>query len=163
MSESPLHDPLGRSRTEIKVEMTMAAIVLLSAMSGNMLVVYVIYRDSRLHKVTNLFIHNLALTDIAMAMTSMPFWIASLSTNTWKLGQVWCQVVGSTSHILASASIFTIALIAFNRYIKVVKTHPVQKSISQQKSSSAVLCFRVAGFHFSGNALSFWMVSGIIP
>ena len=40
MSELPLHDPLGRSRTEIKVEMTMAALVLLSAMSGNMLVVY---------------------------------------------------------------------------------------------------------------------------
>ena len=52
MSELPLHDPLGRSRTEIKVEMTMAAIVLLSAMSGNMLVVYVINRDSRFHKVT---------------------------------------------------------------------------------------------------------------
>ena len=51
----------------------MAAIVLLSAMSGNMLVVYVIYRDSRLHKVTNMFIHNLALTDIAVVMTSMPF------------------------------------------------------------------------------------------
>ena len=83
MSELPLHDPLGRSRTEIKVEMTMAAIVLLSAMSGNMLVVYVINRDSRFHKVTYMFIHNLALTDIALAMTSMPFWIASLSTNTW--------------------------------------------------------------------------------
>ena len=61
----------------------MAAIVLLSAMSGNMLVVYVINRDSRFHKVTYMFIHNLALTDIALAMTSMPFWIASLSTNTW--------------------------------------------------------------------------------
>ena len=105
----------------------MAAIVLLSAMSGNMLVVYVINRDSRLHKVTNMFIHNLALTDIAMAMTSMPFWIASLSTNTWKLGQVWCQVVGSTSHILTSASIFTIALIAFNRYIKVVNPPCTEK------------------------------------
>ena len=26
MSESPLHDPLGRSRTEIKVEVTVAAL-----------------------------------------------------------------------------------------------------------------------------------------
>ena len=103
MSESPLHDHLGRSRTKIKVEVTVAALVLLLAMSGDVLVVYVIYRDSRLHKVTYMFIHNLALTDIAMAMASMPFWIASLSTGTWKFGQVWCQVVGSTSHILACA------------------------------------------------------------
>ena len=142
MSELPLHDPLGRSRTEIKVEMTMAAIVMLSAMSGNMLVVYVINRDSRLHKVTNMFIHNLALTDIAMAMTSMPFWIASLSTNTWKLGQVWCQVVGSTSHILASASIFTIALIAFNRYIKVVKP-TLYRKVFPSKRAARLYCVLV--------------------
>ena len=139
MSESPLHDPLGRSRTEIKVEVTVAALVLLSAMSGNMLVVYVIYRDSRLHKVTYMFIHNLALTDIAMAMTSMPFWIASLSTNTWKLGQVWCQVLGSTSHILASASIFTIALIAFNRYIKVVKP-TLYRKVFPSKRAARLYC-----------------------
>ena len=139
MSELPLHDPLGRSRTEIKVEMTMAAIVMLSAMSGNMLVVYVIYRDSRLHKVTYMFIHNLALTDIAMAMASMPFWIASLSTGTWKFGQVWCQVAGSTSHILACASIFTIALIAFNRYIKVVKP-TLYRKVFPSKRAARLYC-----------------------
>ena len=135
MSESPLHDPLGRSRTEIKVEVTVAALVLLLAMSGNVLVVYVIYRDSRLHKVTYMFIHNLALTDIAMAMASMPFWIASLSTGTWKFGQVWCQVAGSTSHILACASIFTIALIAFNRYIKVVKPTLYRKVFPSKRAA----------------------------
>ena len=140
MSESPLHDPLGRSRTEIKVEVTVAALVLLSAMSGNMLVVYVIYRDSRLHKVTYMFIHNLALTDIAMAMASMPFWIASLSTGTWKFGQVWCQVVGSTSHILACASIFTIALITFNRYIKVVKSTLYRKVFPSKRVARRLYC-----------------------
>ena len=139
MSESPLHDPLGCSRTEIKVEVTVAALVLLSAMSGNVLVVYVIYRDSRLHKVTYMFIHNLALTDIAMAMASMPFWIASLSTGTWKFGQVWCQVAGSTSHILACASIFTIALIAFNRYIKVVKP-TLYRKVFPSKRAARLYC-----------------------
>ena len=139
MSELPLHDPLGRSRTEIKVEVTVAALVLLSAMSGNMLVVYVIYRDSRLHKVTYMFIHNLALTDIAMAMASMPFWIASLSTGTWKFGQVWCRVAGSTSHILACASIFTIALIAFNRYIKVVKP-TLYRKVFPSKRAARLYC-----------------------
>ena len=139
MSELPLHDPLGRSRTEIKVEVTVAAIVMLSAMFGNMLVVYVIYRDSRLHKVTYMFIHNLALTDIAMAMASMPFWIASLSTGTWKFGQVWCRVAGSTSHILACASIFTIALIAFNRYIKVVKP-TLYRKVFPSKRAARMYC-----------------------
>ena len=142
MSESPLHDPLGRSRTEIKVEVTVAALVLLLAMSGNVLVVYVIYRDSRLHKVTYMFIHNLALTDIAMAMASMPFWIASLSTGTWKFGQVWCQVAGSTSHILACASIFTIALIAFNRYIKVVKP-TLYRKVFPSKRAARLYCVLV--------------------
>ena len=81
MSESTSYDPIGRSRTEISVEVTMATLVCFSAMFGNLLVVFVIKRDSKLHNVTNMFIHSLALTDIAMATMYMPFWIASLYTG----------------------------------------------------------------------------------
>ena len=44
-------------------------------------------------------------------------------------------MVGSTSHILACASIFTIALIAFNRYIKVVKPTLYRKVFPSKRAA----------------------------
>ncbi|XP_022798799.1 rhodopsin, GQ-coupled-like [Stylophora pistillata] len=148
MSESPTHDPLGRSRTEIDVEVTMAILVCLSAVAGNLLVVYAINRDSRLHNVTNIFISNLALTDIAAATIDMPFWIASLYAGTRNFSQVWCQIAGLAFSILAVASIFTIGLITFNRYLKVVKPILYKKVFPSKKAAwlYCVLVWLVAIF-----------------
>ena len=131
MSKTTSHDPLGRSRTEIEVEVTVAILICLTAVFGNLLVLYVVNRDSRLRNVTNLFIHHLALTDIVSATIDMPFWITSLYTGTWNFGQVWCQVAGSTFNFLGCASILMMGLIAFNRYMKVVKPTLYKKSIPQ--------------------------------
>ena len=142
MSESTSHDPIGRSRTEISVEVTMATLVCLSAMFGNLLVVFVIKRDSKLHNVTNMFIHSLALTDIAMATMYMPFWIASLYTGTWNFSQVCCQVAGSILLILAYASMLTVGLIALNRYIQVVKPN-FYKKLFPSKRAARLYCVLV--------------------
>ena len=122
MSLSTSNDPFGDYRAETAViEVTVAILVSLSATFGNLLVVYVINKVSRLRNDTNLFILNLALTDIAMGTIYMPFQIANLCTGVWNFSQVWCQMTGSILFILAYTSIFTMGLIAFNRYIKVLK------------------------------------------
>ena len=95
MSQPTSQDPLGRSPAEIGVEVTLAILVCLSSMIGNLLVVYVINKDSRLNNVTNMFIGNLALTDISTATIYMPFWIVSMYAGTWIFSQEWCQVSGS--------------------------------------------------------------------
>ena len=121
MSQSPSQDPLGRSPAEIAIEVTLAILVCLASMLGNLLVVYVINKDSRLNNVTNIFIHNLTLTDIATATIYMPFWVVSMYTGTWIFSQEWCEVSGSILSTLCYTSILTMGLIALNRYITVVK------------------------------------------
>lgn len=139
MSKTTSHDPLGRSRTEIEVEVTVAILICLTAVFGNLLVLYVVNRDSRLRNVTNLFIHHLALTDIVSATIDMPFWITSLYTGTWNFGQVWCQVAGSTFNFLGCASILMMGLIAFNRYMKVVKP-TLYKKVFPNKKAAQMYC-----------------------
>ena len=141
MFQPPSHYSDARSRTEIGVEVSLAILVCLSAMLGNLLVVYVIHRDSRLQNVTNTFIHSLALTDIAMATIYMPFWIASLFAGTWIFSQKWCEVTGSIMSILAHTSILTLGLIAFNRYIKVVKPTLYRKVFPSKKAAKLYCAF----------------------
>ena len=121
MSKSSSQDPLDRSSAEIGFEVSLAILMGLSVMFSNLLVVFVINKDSRLHNVTNMLINNLALTDITMATISMPFWIVCLYTGSWIFSQKLCQIAGSVLTILAYTSIFTMGLIAINRYLQVVK------------------------------------------
>ena len=120
-SDPSSHDPLGRKRSQIGLEVALSILICLTSFLGNLLVVYVVHKDSRLKSLTNVFIHNLALTDISMASLHMPFWVTSLYTGTWIFSEKWCKfqaVIQSTS---GNASILTMGLIAFNRYFRVVK------------------------------------------
>ena len=120
-SESSSRDPLGRPSAQIGIEVTVAILICLASTLGNLLVVYVINRDSRLKSVTNIFIHNLALTDLSMAMLHIPFWVVSECTGTWIFSETWCEVSASIQFTLGIASILNMGLIALNRYIRVVK------------------------------------------
>ena len=104
-SQPTSHDPLGRSHAEIGTEVTMAILVCLTSTLGNLLVVYVVNRDSRLNSVTNIFIHNLALTDISMATLRMPFWVVGVYAGTWIFSEKWCNVSASVLFTLGIASI----------------------------------------------------------
>ena len=120
-SDSISLDPLGRSRAEVIFEVSLAILVCLACLPGNLLVIYVINKDSRLKSITNIFIHNLALTDISMATLHMPFWILSLYTGAWSFSQLWCEMAAMIQFTLAIASILNMGVIALNRYIRVVK------------------------------------------
>ena len=121
MSQTISQDCLTRSRAEISLEVTFAILVCLASILGNVLVIYVIKRYSELQTTTNIFVHNLALTDVFTATLNMPFWITSLYTRKWNLSQEWCEVSASLQHTMGSSSLFIMGLIAMNRYMKVVK------------------------------------------
>ena len=95
--------------------MVLAILICLISFLDNFLVVYVVHKDSRLKSLTNVFVQNLALTDISMATLHMPFWVISLYTGTW------CEIQIVINCTLGVASILNMGLIAFNRYIRVVK------------------------------------------
>ena len=114
-------DPLGRSRSEIGLEVALSILICLISILDNLLVVYVVNNDSRLKSVTSIFIHNLALTDISIASLQIPFWIISLYKGTWIFRGKWCEISAAILFTCGLASILTMGLIAVNRYIRVVK------------------------------------------
>ena len=146
MSPSSSRDPLGRSRAEIGTEVAFAILVCLASTLGNLLVVYVINKDTRLKNVTNMFIRNLALTDISMATLHMPFWVVSIYTGTWNFSETWCEVSASIQFTLDTASIFNMGLIALNRYIRVVKPALYSKLFASKRTAQfyCVLVWLVA-------------------
>ena len=134
------HDPLRRSHSQIGLEVALSILISLFSFLGNFLVVYVVHKDSRLKSLTNIFIQNLALTDIAMATLHMPFWVISLYTGTWIFSETWCDFQAFIEATLGIASILNMGLIAFIRYIRVVKPAQLYNRLFPSRKMARVYC-----------------------
>jgi len=63
-------------------------VVFILGVSGNSLVVYVICRERSLQTTTNVFIANLAVSDIMMCLLAVPFTPISGLLSDWVFGRV---------------------------------------------------------------------------
>lgn len=126
-------DPLGRPEVQIGFEVFFAVVICLVSIFGNFLVVFVVNKDSRLKSITNIFIHNLAWTDICMAALHMPFWIISLWTGRWIFSVQLCGWAAAMQFSFGIASILNMGVIAVNRYLKVVKPNIYRKFFGNKR------------------------------
>ncbi|UJR15916.1 hypothetical protein I4U23_002837 [Adineta vaga] len=90
--------------------------------TGNALVVYVVCRNKAMQTVTNVFITNLALSDILMCCLAVPFTPISAYGDIWYLGKILCHIVPMSLGISVYVSTLTSLAIAVDRYFVIV--HP---------------------------------------
>lgn len=84
---------------------------------GNVLVLLVIYRQrSRPSlRVANMFIANLAIVDLSIALLLFPFSVVTILLHKWAFGHALCQFNGATNITAGAASILTMAVISLDR------------------------------------------------
>ena len=90
---------------------------------GNAIICLAVYRKRQLRTTTNLFIVALAVCDLSSAVFVMPFSSAVLIKGEWIFGNVFCSVQAFFTFLNIHASPCLIALTAFNRYVRIVKTN----------------------------------------
>ena len=85
------------------------------ALFGNILVCHVIFNRKRMRTVTNIFIANLAVSDILLIVLNVPFNIAKDLTKEWPFGNVMCHIMNMSLITSVYASTFTLTVIALDR------------------------------------------------
>ncbi|XP_073240387.1 galanin receptor 2a-like [Porites lutea] len=111
---------------DLKIGLTSAYVVIfLVALFGNSVGFYVVLinKESSSTSVTNLFIGNMAVADLLLTITIMPFSVAYLYRKTlWiggTLGSITCKALLYVIPVFISASVFTMMLISFDRFYAV--------------------------------------------
>ena len=106
--------------------------------AGNLLVVYAVVRQPAMRTVRNVFIINLAVSDLLLCVVTMPLTMMEVLSNTWQLGNspFLCKMVGSLQAISIFVSTMSIAAIALDRYQLIV--YPTQSSC-QEAGALAIL------------------------
>lgn len=95
---------------------------------GNVLVCYVVFRNKAMQTVTNLFITNLALSDILLCVLAVPFTPLYTFLGEWVFGRIICHLVSYAQGISVYISTLTLTSIAIDRYFVIIYPfHPRMK------------------------------------
>jgi len=85
---------------------------------GNLLVVYVIAsRPCMRNRVTNIFLLNLSVADLAFLFVCVPVTAYKFVAPTWLLGELFCQVATCLSYVTAYVTIYTLVAISILRFL----------------------------------------------
>uniref|UniRef100_A0A914HR17 G-protein coupled receptors family 1 profile domain-containing protein n=1 Tax=Globodera rostochiensis TaxID=31243 RepID=A0A914HR17_GLORO len=100
---------------------------------GNLAIVIVTIRCQHLRSVQNIFILNLAISDIIVCLLSLPFTPVSYIYKEWLFGSAICHLLPMVQAASVFVSTFSLSAIAIDRYWLVL--YPHSGSISPAKAT----------------------------
>lgn len=92
------------------------ALIVIISLIGNLMVVYAIFSKRRMRTTVNIFIGNLAISDLMMTIFNIPFSSARLLMDNWIFGDFMCHLAPFLQVVAVYVSTITMAYIAIDRY-----------------------------------------------
>ncbi|XP_076139261.1 neuropeptide FF receptor 1 like 1 [Alosa pseudoharengus] len=123
--------PYYRHSTAMAISYILSyVVVLLLCVGGNGLVCFVVLRNRNMRSVTNLFILNLAISDLLVGVFCVPTTLIDSLISGWPFDQMTCTMSNLVQGMSVSASVFTLVAIAVDRFTGIVypfrhRTRPV--------------------------------------
>jgi len=128
----------GWSSTEIVISSFGLLVVNVLAISGNLLVVFVILRTKELNrKESNWFVMNLALADLFVAFTVIPTSVDTLIHGEFRLGLAFEEFIGFANFLFCICSIMNLQLLSFDRWFVIAKPFKYVAVVSPRKAIAA--------------------------
>ncbi|XP_062987700.1 neuropeptide FF receptor 1 [Elgaria multicarinata webbii] len=101
-------------------------------MIGNMLVCFIVLKNRQMRTVTNIFILNLAISDVLVGIFCMPTTLVDNLITGWPFDVIMCKMSGLVQGMSVSASVFTLVAIAVERFRCIV--YPFRQKLSLRKA-----------------------------
>uniref|UniRef100_A0A4W5RSX7 Neuropeptide FF receptor 1 n=1 Tax=Hucho hucho TaxID=62062 RepID=A0A4W5RSX7_9TELE len=102
--------------------------IFLLCMVGNVLVCLIVLGNRRMRTVTNLFILNLAVSDLLVGIFCIPTTLVDNLITGWPFTNTVCKLSGLVQGMSVAASVFTLVAIAVDRFRCIV--YPFQPKIT---------------------------------
>ncbi|XP_031572764.1 QRFP-like peptide receptor [Actinia tenebrosa] len=158
------------TNTEISLKITAYSLALGLAMIGNILVIVIVLRKTHFKTTTNLFIVNMAFSDVMMALICMTISIYSIavknmgqSTFQGILGLLICKLLPFLQGISVAVSILTLSTLAADRFLAIV--YPFQNFISKFRAKILIVLIWMVAALFNAPliyAMKFYKEGGVM-
>lgn len=112
-------------------------IISTAGLIGNVLICLAVFKRRHL-RITDVFILNLAATDLGTCVISIPFDFTEILAKQWPFGNVLCKTVYPLQTILMAVSVYTLLFMSWERHRSVM---PPFKPKLKAKRALAILLF----------------------
>ncbi|KAH8416761.1 hypothetical protein KR222_003283 [Zaprionus bogoriensis] len=123
------------------------SVILLCAVLGNLLVISTLVQNRRMRTITNLFLLNLAISDMLLGVLCMPVTLVGTLLRNFIFGEFLCKLIQFSQAASVAVSSWTLVAISCERYYAIC--HPL-RSRSWQTISHA---YKIIGFIWLGGIL----------
>ena len=147
INQTRADDHWFRSGTET-VLIVLYILVIVAGLALNMLICYVVLKEKKLRTIRNMFIVNLAVSDMVMCLFCMPLTLVQLLLKNWALGDSLCHIIPWLQATNVFASTNTITAIALDRYHVIIYPSAAKQPMKMLRAVSVVV--------------SIWIVSGVV-
>ncbi|XP_042322762.1 alpha-1D adrenergic receptor [Sceloporus undulatus] len=133
------------------------AVFILSAIVGNILVILSVACNRHLQTVTNYFIINLAIADLLLSTTVLPF-SATLEVleDLWVFGRIFCDIWAAVDVLCCTASIMSLCIISVDRYIGVKYSLKYPTIMTERKAVIIMVAVWISSMVISIGPLLGW-------
>ncbi|XP_071532037.1 tachykinin-like peptides receptor 86C [Panulirus ornatus] len=111
--------------------------MLLVAVGGNAIVMWIVIAHRRMRTVTNYFLVNLSGADLLMSVFNCMFNFIYMLHSDWPFGSVYCTISNFMANVTIAASVFTLMAISFDRYIAIVR--PLKPRMSKSEARHVII------------------------
>ena len=99
---------------------------------GNALVCFIVFHFMGVITVTNLFIANLALTDLFIGLFCIPIVLVSdYLLSDWPFGTFMCKFTSFTQSVFVVCTVYTLIAMSVDRYIAII--HPLHTKLTRKQ------------------------------
>ncbi|XP_033346164.1 neuropeptide CCHamide-1 receptor-like [Bombus vosnesenskii] len=95
-------------------------LILVIGLTGNGVLALTILRHSNMRNVPNIYVFSLALGDLLVILTCVPFTFTVYIVDSWPFGLVLCKVSECAKDISIGVSVFTLTALSADRFFAIV-------------------------------------------
>ncbi|XP_028029274.1 neuropeptide CCHamide-1 receptor-like [Bombyx mandarina] len=140
-------------RPETYIVPILFALIFVIGVVGNGTLVAVFVRHKAMRNVPNTYILSLALADLLVIITCVPFTSIVYTVESWPWGRTVCQVSEAAKDVSIGVSVFTLTALSADRYFAIVD--PLRK-LHATGSSKRATRLTIA------TAIGIWILAGLL-
>ena len=138
-NQSDRNSTVDKLSTASLVSVAAMGCTMVFAIFGNTLVMIAVRRTKSLRTTAAILVVNLALVDLSITVTIVPFVMTLAVTQEWVLPLAICKLTGFINAFLTAGQIMALLHISVNRYIAVAHPHSYESRCNKQGTVITVL------------------------